>query len=59
MANHLKLTLIFDAGKEVVAHDQHTLVDGVADLLLRQFPKHSGACMTCGPVDENGNPTKA
>jgi len=58
MANHLKLTLIFDAGKEVVFHDQDALVDGVADLLLRKFPNHSGTLMICDPVDEDGNPVK-
>lgn len=58
MANHLKLTLIFDAGKEIVFNDQDALVDGIADLLIRQFPNHSGTFMSCFLVDEDGNPIK-
>jgi len=58
VANHLKLTLIFEAGREVGFCDQNDLIDGIIDLLTNQFPNHSGSCITCFTVDDNGDPIK-
>ena len=58
MAHHIKLTLIFDAGKEVEMPDMDALTDGVIDLLTKQFPEHSGTFMSGMLVNENGDPVK-
>jgi len=58
MANHMRITLIFDAGKEVTFDDLDVMTDGIIDLMTEKFPGHSGTCMTCCPADENGDPIK-
>lgn len=52
---YIKATMILDIGRDMEFADLDALADGIADLVDRLFPNHTGECLTLSGCDENGD----